>query len=126
MNPNANELDGPGGYPVWPGERDYASCRGDVDRFDRHELRPMPTEGCRTNQEMYELLDAHRVQCWEIREREGCCGDGPDDQGRCYGCKGYCPRWSEATTAETFCRALIQWLEQIGTQDDEDSVDNGN
>ena len=64
-----------------------------------------------TGFEMAALHRASRVLAEERRERDGCCGDGPDQEGRCAGCGGWCERVTEAATAEAFCTNFIKWLE---------------
>lgn len=77
-----------------------------------------------TGYEMDCLLRASRYLAEQKREREGCCGDGDQYEGRCYGCGGWCPRMSEVRQAEEFCKSFLEWINKQEGDEDGDSIDD--
>jgi len=65
-----------------------------------------------TNIEMHAYLH----ECRRLKDvaiaRYGCCDDGPDEHGYCFG-YGKCPRFAEAIRCENFVASYMQWLEEI-------------
>lgn len=90
-----------------------------------HYERPFTIRDGETVREIsgYEMIALHaatRELACEKRDREGCCGVG-EQEGRCYGCGGWCPKVTEARQAESFCEAFLKWINKPeGDDDDED------
>lgn len=65
-----------------------------------------------TNIEMRAYLDqCFRLTCAAV-ERYGCCGEGPDEHGYCFG-YGMCPRFTQALQCVKFVNSYMEWLDQI-------------
>lgn len=64
-----------------------------------------------TNIEGKAYLDYTNEQKRQKIAKHGCCGDGPDEEGLCFGI-GRCPRQAEAANCEAFAADFINWINQ--------------
>lgn len=93
-----------------------------IDHYERpFTIRDGDTVREISSYEMIALHAARRELACEKRDRDGCCGDGDQHEGRCYGCGGWCPKVTEARQAEAFCEAFFRWLEPKVKSDDDDN-----
>jgi len=68
-----------------------------------------------TNIEMHAYLqERNRLKDVAIA-RYGCCGDGPDEHGYCFG-YGICPRYEENRRFVEFTNNFLKWIDEISEQ----------